>query len=84
MERKQPPNSTEENVLRGVQVGVDISNIPLDKKQSVQMKEVGGAMMPLWPMVSEKTHHPPPHPRSPSRRLSHCLRLFAGKEQSTA
>lgn len=35
------------------QVGVDISNIPLNKKQSVQMKEVGGAMMPLWPMVRD-------------------------------
>jgi len=31
-------------------VGVDISNLPIAKKQTLQMKEVGGAMMPLWPM----------------------------------
>jgi hypothetical protein len=37
------------------QVGVDISNLPIDKKRSLQMKEVGGAMMPLWPMVRRLT-----------------------------
>ena len=30
-------------------IGVDISNLPLDKTKTVQIKEVGGAMMPLWP-----------------------------------
>ena len=32
-------------------IGVDISNLPLDKKAdgNIQIKEVGGAMMPLWP-----------------------------------
>lgn len=47
------------------QVGVDISNIPLDKKQSVQMKEVGGAMMPLWPMVRDTLTYPPSCKQSP-------------------
>ena len=39
-------------VVVGVKVGVDISNIQVNKKQTLQLKEVGGAMMPLWPMVS--------------------------------
>ena len=30
-------------------IGVDISNLPLDKTKTVQIKEVGGSMMPLWP-----------------------------------
>ena len=30
-------------------IGVDISNLPLDKTKTVQVKEVGGAMAPLWP-----------------------------------
>ena len=30
-------------------IGVDISNLPLDKTKTVQIKEVGGAMVPLWP-----------------------------------
>jgi len=30
-------------------IGVDISNLPLDKTKTVQIKEIGGAMMPLWP-----------------------------------
>ena len=32
-------------------VGVDISTIAIDKKRNVCMKEIGGAMMPLWPTV---------------------------------
>ena len=31
-------------------VGVDIVNLAIDKSRSLQLKEVGGAMMPLWPM----------------------------------
>jgi hypothetical protein len=30
-------------------IGVDISNLPIDKTRNIQIKEVGGAMMPLWP-----------------------------------
>lgn len=32
---------------------MDIINLPIDKKLSLQMKEIGGAMMPLWPMVRD-------------------------------
>ena len=31
-------------------VGVDINTCPIDKNRSMVCKEVGGAMMPLWPM----------------------------------
>ena len=31
-------------------VGVDINTFPIDKNRNMVCKEVGGAMMPLWPM----------------------------------
>ena len=31
-------------------VGVDINTFPIDKKRNMVCKEVGGTMMPLWPM----------------------------------
>ena len=71
-------------------VGVDICNVPLDKNKKIQLKEVGGAMLPLWPTVRPRATifnphplMPPPnlgsrraHPSSPSPRVSTSTALL--------
>ena len=56
-------------------IGVDISNLPIDKTRNIQIKEVGGAMMPLWPTyLKGAAGLSSPHPPRRSTICVHCPR----------